>query len=155
MQCLPCPCVALPGQRVLLEMQCVEYFPHPLQERKKTTQAAEHQPTQEYTLVSGSPPTLSGHRPLECGYARSACKHCAANGTILQCWPPLCPPSTGADQVWRKLMSVCKILGSASVDVSPSWSSCPPAILRSTRRMILPLRVLGSPGAYGKQKTGF
>jgi hypothetical protein len=37
--------------------------------------------------------------------------------------------------------------GSAKVDVSPNSSSCPPAIFRKMRRIILPLRVLGRPGA--------
>jgi hypothetical protein len=38
------------------------------------------------------------------------------------------------------------------VEVSPSSSSCLVAILRSTRRMILPLRVLGRPGACGRRR---
>jgi len=37
--------------------------------------------------------------------------------------------------------------GSASVDVSPSAPNSPSAILRRMRRMILPERVYGSPGA--------
>merc|ERR1712060_945301 len=43
-------------------------------------------------------------------------------------------------------MSTCTIDGSARVDVSPSCSASKVAILRSTRRMILPERVLGRPG---------
>jgi pyruvate/2-oxoglutarate dehydrogenase complex dihydrolipoamide dehydrogenase (E3) component len=38
--------------------------------------------------------------------------------------------------------------GSARVDVSPSWSASLAAILRRMRRMILPERVLGRPGAH-------
>jgi hypothetical protein len=38
--------------------------------------------------------------------------------------------------------------GSARVEVSPSWSGAFSAILRRMRRMILPLRVFGSPGAH-------
>ena len=37
--------------------------------------------------------------------------------------------------------------GSASVDVSPSSSTCPQAIFRRILLMILPLLVLGRPGA--------
>ena len=44
------------------------------------------------------------------------------------------------------LTSVRTMLGSASVDTSPSWSDSRQAIFRSTRRMILPERVLGKPG---------
>lgn len=51
----------------------------------------------------------------------------------------------------RRPTSTLTTLGSASVDVSPSCSSSLDAILRSTRRMILPERVLGSPGACGAQ----
>ena len=38
--------------------------------------------------------------------------------------------------------------GSASVDMSPSWSTSFAAILRRMRRMILPERVFGRPGAH-------
>eukprot|EP00967_Tisochrysis_lutea_P049927 scaffold61302_cov33-Tisochrysis_lutea.AAC.2 len=41
--------------------------------------------------------------------------------------------------------------GSASVDTSPSWSHSRHAILRKIRRMILPDRVLGSPGVTTMQ----
>ena len=46
-----------------------------------------------------------------------------------------------------KSISVCTTPGSASVDVSPSWSSSPLAILRRILRMIFPDLVLGRPGA--------
>ena len=45
----------------------------------------------------------------------------------------------------RRSMMPCTMLGSASVDVSPSSSSFLTAILRRMRRMILPDLVLGRP----------
>lgn len=42
----------------------------------------------------------------------------------------------------------CTTPGSASVEISPSPSYSPVAILRKMRRMILPERVLGRPGAH-------
>jgi hypothetical protein len=48
---------------------------------------------------------------------------------------------------WRAFIRASTMPGSAKVDVSPSWSNSPEAILRRMRRMILPLRVFGSPGA--------
>ena len=47
----------------------------------------------------------------------------------------------------RSSSSCATTPGSARVEVSPSWSSSLLAILRSTRRMIFPERVLGRPGA--------
>lgn len=47
----------------------------------------------------------------------------------------------------RSSSSVSTTDGSASVDVSPSCSSSLAAIFRSTRRIIFPLLVFGSPGA--------
>lgn len=56
--------------------------------------------------------------------------------------PPGQPRRGAGSRLWEPDLS-----GPTSVDVSPSWSSSKAAILRSTRRMILPDRVLGRPGA--------
>ena len=48
----------------------------------------------------------------------------------------------------RSFTSTGTTSGSASVEMSPSWSCSLAAILRRMRRMILPERVFGRPGAH-------
>src|SRR5579871_6718249 len=52
-----------------------------------------------------------------------------------------------ARRFWRFLTRSSTTAGSASVEVSPSEPGSSSAILRRIRRMILPERVLGRPGA--------
>ena len=54
-----------------------------------------------------------------------------------------------ADHLFSRLsIRLSTTVGSASVEVSPSASISLAAILRRMRRMILPDRVFGSPGAH-------
>ena len=69
-----------------------------------------------------------------------------------QVLPPNLPKAEGGIQArstcLRLRTSTSTTSGSASVLVSPSWSGASSAILRRMRRMILPLRVFGKPGAH-------
>gem|GEM_PF-4108729 len=57
--------------------------------------------------------------------------------------------NTVCDHVTRRSLTRASTTdGSARVEVSPSWSGAFSAILRKIRRMILPLRVFGSPDAH-------
>ena len=55
---------------------------------------------------------------------------------------------TDAQRFMRLSTRSSTTAGSASVEVSPSWSCSLAAIFRRIRRMILPERVLGRPGAH-------
>ena len=70
------------------------------------------------------------------------------NGDGSRPWPPPLPALQPAYWFARLLMSSSTTLGSASVLVSPRLSSSLVATLRRMRRMILPDRVFGRPGAH-------
>src|SRR5690606_19248176 len=97
------------------------------------------------------------------GRSVGACRHASAGGghgfaqSSLQCPHPPPPPEGGGGGKGREQGTYLFIrlstrsfttFGSASVEVSPRLLNSFSAILRRMRRMILPERVLGRPGAH-------